>query len=395
LLLRSHTTWDASEEGTLPASPRTNAECIPRIRSRLLCIFLVPFERHPRIKIASAMTSGHDRSSVSLAPASGFDVLSDMLRTVRLTGAMLFVVETATPWVSWAPRAETFRHVVLPAAQHLISLHIVTSGSCWAGLMGAPPQRLETGDVLVIPHGDAYFLADPPDAARVYGQEEAVRFFRDMAAGRVPPTVVEGGDGPGKSQFICGFLGCDLRPFNPMLSALPRVLRVRPEAPATDAMSHLVAFALKELSEDRTGGQVVKLRMAELLFVDVMRRYLAALPTEQTGWLAGLRDPVVARALALLHAAPARDWTLDALAAQAATSRSVLAERFVHLIGQPPIQYLRELRMQLACRLLTEDGAKVVSVAGAVGFESEAAFSRAFKKSVGVPPDEWRRQQAS
>jgi AraC-like DNA-binding protein len=354
--------------------------------------FPVPVERRPRIKIASAMTSGHDRSSEPLAPASGFDVLSDMLRTVRLSGAMLFVVEAATPWVSWAPQADAFRRVVLPAAQHLISLHIVTLGGCWAGLMDAPPQRLETGDVLVVPHGDAYYLADPPEAERTYGHAEAVSFFREMAAGRMPSTVVEGGDGPGKSQFICGFL---LRPFNPVLSALPRVLRVRPAAPATDGLPHLVAFALRELREDRSGGKVVKLRMAELLFVEVMRRYLEALPSGQTGWLAGLRDPLVARALALLHAAPAHGWTLDALAAQAATSRSVLAERFVRLIGQPPIQYLRELRMQLACRLLAEDRAKVVSIAAAVGFESEAAFSRAFKRSVGRSPDEWRRQQAS
>jgi AraC-like DNA-binding protein len=126
--------------------------------------------------------------------------------------------------------------------------------------------------------------------------------------------------------------------------------------------------------------------MAELLLVDVMRRYLKALPSGQIGWLAGLRDPLVARALALLHNAPAYGWTLDALAAHAATSRSVLAERFVLLIGQPPIHYLRALRMQLACRLLSQDGAKAVSVARAVGFESEAAFSRAFKKSVGLSP---------
>jgi AraC-like DNA-binding protein len=341
------------------------------------------------------MTGGHDRSAELLAPTSGFDVLSDMLRTVRLTGAMLFIVEAATPWVSWAPQAEAFRRVVMPAAQHLISLHIVTHGGCWAGLMGAPPQHLEAGDVLVVPHGDAYYLADPPEAERTYGHAEAVSFFREMAAGRMPSTVIEGGDGPGKSQFICGFLGCDLRPFNPVLSALPRVLRIRSAAPATDGLPHLVAFALRELREDRSGAQVVKLRMAELLFIEVMRRYLEALPGGQTGWLAGLRDPLVARALALLHAAPAHGWTLDEIAEQAATSRSVLAERFVRLIGQPPIQYLRELRMQFACRLLAEDGAKVVSVAAAVGFESEAAFSRAFKKSVGQSPDEWRRRQAS
>lgn len=340
------------------------------------------------------MTSGHDQSSGSLAPASGIDVLSDMLRSVRLTGAMLFLVEASTPWVSWAPEAEAFRRVVLPSAQHLISLHIVTHGSCWAGLTGAPSERLETGDVLVIPHGDAYYLANPPEAERTCGHEDAVAFFRDMAAGNLSPTVVEGGDGPGKSQFICGFLGCDLRPFNPVLSTLPRLLRI-PAPLSGNGMSHLIAFALNELREHRSAGQVVRLRMAELLFVEVMRRYLETLPSGQTGWLAGLRDPVVARVLALLHNAPAQDWTLDALAAQAATSRSVLAERFVHFIGQPPMQYLRELRMQLACRLLAEDGAKVTAVAAAVGFESEAAFSRAFKKCVGLSPDEWRRQQAS
>lgn len=346
-----------------------------------------------RARMPAEMTSGHDRPSEPLAPASGFDVLSDMLRTVRLTGAMLFLVEAVTPWVAWAPPAESFRRVVLPGAQHLISFHIVTRGGCWAGLGGAPSERLETGDVLVIPHGDAYVLADPLEAERTYGHEEAVGFFRDMAAGKLPPTVIEGGDGPDKCQFICGFLGCDLRPFNPMLSALPRVLRVRPAL--TDSMSSLIAFALQELRAHRSGGQVVKLRTAELLFVDVMRRYLEGLPREQTGWLAGLRDPLVARVLALLHEALARNWTLDALASQAATSRSVLAERFAQLIGQPPIQYLRELRMQLACRLLAEDGAKVASVAAAAGFGSDAAFSRAFKKSVGLSPNEWRRRRPS
>jgi AraC-like DNA-binding protein len=341
------------------------------------------------------MTSAHDQSSASLAPASGVDVLSDTLRSVRLTGAMLFLVEASTPWVSWAPPAEAFRPVVLPSAQHLISLHIVTHGGCWAGLAGQQPERFEVGDVLVIPHGDAYYLADPPEAERTYGHDEAVSFFREMAAGRLPSTVIEGSNGPGKSQFICGFLGCDMRPFNPLVASLPRAFRVRLPMQAADGLPHLVAFALQELRERRSGGQVVTLRMAELLFVDVMRRYLEALPSGHTGWLAGLRDPLVARALALLHNAPSQVWTLDALAAQAATSRSVLAERFVHFTGQPPMQYLRHLRMQRASRLLAEDGAKVAAVAAAVGFESEAAFSRAFKKAVGLSPDEWRRQQTS
>jgi AraC-like DNA-binding protein len=216
-----------------------------------------------------------------------------------------------------------------------------------------------------------------------------------MAAGKLPPTVVEGGGGRGKAQFICGFLGCDVRPFNPVLAALPRALRVRAVIDDKDGLAHLIAFALNELRADRTGGLVVKLRLAELLFVDVMRHYLEGLPSEHTGWLAGLRDPLIARVLALLHDAPARSWTLVDLAAEAATSRSVLAERFAHYIGRPPMQYLRQLRMQVASRLLREGDAKVASVAAAVGFESEAAFSRAFKKCVGVSPDRWRRGSAA
>jgi AraC-like DNA-binding protein len=185
-----------------------------------------------------------------------------------------------------------------------------------------------------------------------------------------------------------------LRPFNPVLSALPRLLHVRAATSSADGQAHLIAFALQELRQHRSGEQVVKLRMAELLFVNILRRYLETLPADQTGWLSGLRDPLVGRALAFLHDAPTRSWTLDALAAQAGTSRSVLAERFVHFVGRPPMQYLRHLRMQLASRLLVGDNAKVVSVAAAVGFESEAAFSRAFKKCVGTSPDEWRRQRA-
>ena len=218
-------------------------------------------------------------------------------------------------------------------------------------------------------------------------------FFRDMAAGKLPPTVIEGGNGTGQVPVhlrISRLRSAALQ--SRTVGIAPPALR--PSSHSGIRMSHLIAFALTSFASSASRGQVVRLRMAELLFVEVMRRYLETLPSEQTGWLAGLRDPLVARALALLHNAPAQDWTLDALAAQAATSRSVLAERFVHFMGQPPMQYLRELRMQLASRLLTEDGAKVASVAAAVGFESEAAFSRAFKKCVGLSPDEWRRQRA-
>jgi AraC-like DNA-binding protein len=338
------------------------------------------------------MNEVHARASDSHAAASGTDVLSDVLRSVRLTGSMLFLVDATTPWMSWAPQTEAFRRVVLPTSQHMVSYHIVTRGQCWAGLRDAAPEHFEAGDVLVVPHGDGYFLADPPDALASYGPEEAATFFRQMAAGELPSVVPEGGGGAQRTQFICGFLGCDLRPFNPVLAALPRMIHLRGPASSTDRLHHLIAFALRELQERSAGGRIVLLRLAELMFIEVVRRHLETLPVAQTGWLAGLNEPLVARALTLLHSAPARHWTLEALAAQAGASRSVLAERFVQFVGQPPIQYLTQWRMQLATRMLAEPSSKVAVVAAAIGYESEAAFSRAFKRCAGVAPAVWRRR---
>lgn len=341
------------------------------------------------------MDHGHDRSSGSPATASAVDVLSDALGAVRLTGSMLFLVEARSPWITWAPASERFRPVVLPECQHLVSYHIVTQGGCWAGLRDAPLERFEAGDILVVPHGDAYALASAPDAAITYGPEQAVQFFRQMAAGELPSVVYEdGGAGP-PTKFICGFLGCDLRPFNPVLAALPPMIHLRAPTNSADRLRPLIEFAQRELHEPSPGGRSVMLRLAELMFIEVVRRHLETIAQEQTGWLAGLRDPLVARALALLHEAPAHHWTLGLLAAQAGASRSVLAERFTNHVGLAPMRYLMQWRMQLASRRLTEPGsAKLVAIAEAVGYASEAAFSRAFKKSVGVSPALWRRRAA-
>lgn len=342
------------------------------------------------------MKPGHDRTSGSYVEASGFDVLSAVLSCVRLTGSMLFLVDAHSPWMSWAPKTEAFRRVVLPASQHLISYHIVTQGGCWAGLRDAPSERFDTGDVLVVPHGDAYYLADPVDAEAAYGPAEALAFFRSMAAGELPSIVSEGSSGGESTQFICGFLGCDLGPCNPVLDALPAMVHLRGANRSSDRMRHLIEFALCELREPSFGGRGVRLRLAELMFVEVVRRHLETMNDVHTGWLGGLHDPLVARTLSLLHGAPATRWTLEDLAAQAGTSRSVLAERFAQFVGQPPIQYLTQWRMQLATRLLAEPGTrKIAAIAEAVGYESEAAFSRAFKKCVGMAPSAWRMREVA
>jgi AraC-like DNA-binding protein len=332
------------------------------------------------------------------APAPGaradIDVLSDALRTVRLTGALFFPTEASSPWAQKVPPAAAFAPIVLPEVQHVVSYHIVTQGRCWAALAGEPPVRLKTGDILVIPHGDPYLMSSAPDLRPEASPEAILTFFQQMAAGELPPVVVEGGGGPERVDLVCGFLGCDLRPFNPVLNALPRLVHLRRPRPSSahDRLDDLVEFALAESRQPRSGGRCVLLGLSELLFIEVVRRYLDGVEAGATGWLAGLRDPVVGHTLALLHDRPAESWTLGGLARAAGLSRSTLADRFTQVVGQPPMRYLAHWRMQLAARRLSDGAAKVATVALDVGYESEAAFSRAFKKIVGTSPAAWRRR---
>jgi AraC-like DNA-binding protein len=314
-----------------------------------------------------------------------------VLRAVRLTGACFFLVDASSPW--WAEVAEgpAIASAVLPRAQHVVSYHVVAKGRCWAGLADGTEAWLDEGDVVVIPHGDAYALGTAPGRVGDQPLEPMLEFFRLLAARRLPPTIIEGGGGPGGVHVVCGFLGCDATPFNPILYTLPRLLHLRGAGAAGgDRLKALVDFALAEAGDGRPGGDCVLLRISELMFVEVVRRHLASLGPRQTGWLAGLRDPQVGRALRFLHQDPARAWTLEGLAREAGLSRSALAERFTHFIGQPPMQYLARWRMQVAARLLADGHAKVQAVALEVGYDSEAAFSRAFKKELGVPPAAWR-----
>ena len=325
------------------------------------------------------------------------DVLSDVLQTVRLTGALFFPMEVSSPWVDEIPNAADFATIVVPGAQHVVSYHIVLHGACWAAVGEEQPVRLEAGDVLVVPHGDPYRMASAPDLRSMASREEVLGFFRHMVTNAAPLSIAEGGGGPERAHVVCGFLGCDLRPFNPVLEALPRVLylRRRSGVSADDRLGRLVEIAVAESRAPQSGSRNVLLHLSELLFVEVVRRYLNSLTAGDTGWLAGLRDPIVARALALLHNRPAEAWSLGRLARAIGVSRSSLAARFSELIGQPPMRYLTRWRIQLACRLLREDAAKVSAVAFDVGYHSEAAFSRAFKSLLGTSPANWRQREVS
>ena len=309
------------------------------------------------------------------------DPLSDLLSIVRLDGAFFFTVEAAEPWRVETVAAKELAPRIMPAAEHLISYHILTEGRCYGGLVGEEPVELVSGDVIVFPHGDAHVMSS----------ERSVRVGPDVhstAPARYPHTVVLGEPGPRAVSAVCGFLGCDLRPFNPLLAALPRRMHMRG---MTNTWPGGFTRQLTEESRaGRPGADCVLTRLAELMFIEVLRRYLEALPPGQTGWLAGLRDEVVGRVLTQLHARPGHPWTLPELAREAASSRSNVAKRFALLVGQPPMQYLAQWRMQVAANLLAQSGAKVAAIGTEVGYDSEAAFSRAFKKATGLAPGAWR-----
>jgi AraC-like DNA-binding protein len=315
------------------------------------------------------------------------DTLSDVLRAVRLTGAVFFAVDAAAPWVAEAPAAREIAPHLFPGVEHVIEYHIVTKGSCWGGLIDEPAVRLEAGDVLVFPQGDPHVMSSAPGMRGV--QDPGAH--RYPAAGQLPIAISIDGGGKERSEVICGFLACDARPFNPLLAALPRVLHVRRSMGEGSVIEQLVKLALAESTAPRSGGECILARLSELLFVEVVRRYVAALPEENAGWLSGLRDACVGRALGKLHHRPAHPWSLDELAREVGTSRSVLAERFAHFVGVPVMQYLAQWRMQLAATLLSSTAATLAEVAERVGYGSEAALSRAFKRWVGVAPAAWRQ----
>ena len=310
------------------------------------------------------------------------DPLSDVLRAVRLNGAFFYVFEGIAPWsISVGPARELVPRV-LPEAEHLMAYHIVTAGRCWIGCEGVPQVELHPGDAILFPHGDAHLASAE--------REEGSRRRYNHAPSR-PLERIRVGTGPGsRVDLVCGFLGCDARPYNPLLAALPRSVVVR--GIATGWLAEFPRQVVAEAWQNRAGGDTMLTRMAELMFVEVVRRYSEELSPQQTGWLAGLRDSLVAAALAELHARPAHPWTLADLARAVATSRTVLSERFVQTVGLP-IQYLTEWRLQLAAEQLAGGSKKVAAVAAEVGYESEAAFSRAFKRRTGHAPAGWRRMR--
>jgi AraC-like DNA-binding protein len=324
------------------------------------------------------------------SPGMKADVLSDVLRTVRLTGAVYFDFDLSSPWVAGAPPSRDIAGIVMPGAQRVIEYHVLARGSGWGEAIGHEAIHLHEGDLLLFPQGDAHVLSSAPGMRAV---PDLSQFARPSTP--LPLAAELGGGGSERARLVCGFLGLDDRPYNPLLSALPPVIHLPAGGPdaSTGWLGMLMNIAVGECGSARAGTENILARLSELMFVEAVRRYLETLPPARAGWLAGLRDPVVGHALAALHGGPAEPWTVGRLARLVGVSRSAFAERFAGMVGQPPMQYLALWRMQLASRLLA-DGAQVASVARAVGYESEAAFSRAFKKLVGHAPAGWRQVAA-
>lgn len=320
------------------------------------------------------------------AASGGFDVLSDLLRVVRLTGAVLFRGELSAPWAFETLSPAKLAAIVLPGARRLVLFHLVAQGECWIALPAGRREQLVSGDIVMLPYGDVHTMAS--DQAQKPVSVAGLVNRTHWNAGL--PTVAYGGGG-NPTRLICGFVHCDELLFNPLLKALPPLLLMR--APKTSDRSLLATTArnlIDEVHAAHAGSACVLARLTELLFIEVLRRHMAALPPATIGWLGALNDPMVGRALQVLHADPALPWTVASLVRQLGTSRSVLATRFNRLLGESPMHYLTRWRLQLAAQRLRDGTDSIATIAEQVGYESEAAFNRAFKRHAGDPPAAWR-----
>lgn len=317
------------------------------------------------------------------------DALSETLSVVRLKGAIFFNAKFTAPWCNSSGPARNVASVLAPNSERLIVFHMITEGECFLELDGEPTTRLAAGDVVLFPDGDAHRMASQPALAPT----GRIRISTKLA--RRPRQVVSGGGGA-VTRLVCGYLACDALLAQNLLGGLPRVVRVNVRDSGAGAwLEACLRYALMEARSQRPGGDSVLSKFAELLFIEVLRLHVAQQAEGQTGWLAGLRDRIVGAALSQLHARPAHPWTLEALAREAGTSRSVLAERFQRLVGVSPMQYLTQWRMVLAAGLLRHSDTQLTRLAQEVGYQTDTAFIRAFRRQYGLPPAAWRRRHST
>lgn len=317
-------------------------------------------------------------------------MLSEVLRVVRLQGALFFNAEFSAPWCISSSRSSAIAPYLSPEAGHLIIYHFLTEGRAYARLPDGRREQLTAGDIVVFPHGDAHWLGNgspekPVDSLHTLAKNltQGIKLARFGGGGEI-------------TRFVCGFMACEPRLSEVFLAGLPKMLKVHvANEPSGEWLEHSIRFSVSEANGSNAGSGLVLAKLSELLFVETLRRYINSLPPDQTGWLAGARDPIIGQALALLHKDPAHRWTISNLARGVGLSRTRLAERFRHFLEESPMAYLTQWRLKLAAEILQSTDDSVAAVAAAVGYGSEAGFNRAFKREFDCPPAQFRRMRNS
>ena len=316
------------------------------------------------------------------------DPLSESLRSVRLSGAIFLDAELSAPWGFSSPPASAGARLLAPSAEHMILFHLLVEGEASVRIPGQGRVALEAGDIAVLPGGEAHELWN----GRVIELTDSSALLPKILEGAV---VSERGGGGGRiTKFICGYIGCERQAKRLFLAGLPPLFKVNIRRGASgEWIENTIRHLASEREPARAGRGALLAKLAEVLFIETLRRYMAELPRQRTGWLAAARDPAVGSALGAIHRQPARAWTVASLAEQAGMSRTVFAERFTRLLGEAPLTYIARCRMQLGARLLETTDDTVLQVALTAGYESEAAFNRAFKREFDLPPARYRTQR--
>jgi AraC-like DNA-binding protein len=319
------------------------------------------------------------------------DALSDVLRLARLTGGVFLHAEFFAPWCITTRVGPEHCAPALGPASHLMIYHYVLEGAFRLRVAGEAGDGLAlgAGDLVMMPRNDLHVMGTDLGLPPTPGRE----IIQPPGDGELF-SIRHGGNGA-RTRMVCGFLGCESSETNPVIAALPSVLKLDVASDTgAEWIRSTFRYAAEEVAAGRPGSDAILAKLSELLFVAAVRRYVERLPDGQTGWLAGLRDAHLARALNLIHRDIARPWTVETLSREVGLSRSALADRFIRLIGTPPMQYVAGWRMQVAMQTLRGTSASLAQVAEMIGYESEAAFSRAFKKAAGTAPATWRRARS-
>lgn len=312
------------------------------------------------------------------------DALSKILSQIRLEGAVFLTAELTEPWAIVTPTGQQACRYVVPRSEHLILFHWVAQGKCQVTINGHH-RDAHAGQMILLPHGDSHRLGSDADTPPIMMEEVITGLTRPLEL----PRISHGG-GRNMCVLVCGFLACNPITAQPLLNSLPPVLVSSVPAPLRQSLDWVVS-STKDQDTPRPGTEALLAKVSELLFVEVVRDYLESLPPNHPNWLSSMNDRVVAQALVAMHSDLARDWDLDLLASCANSSRSVIDERFRTYIGCSPMRYLANARIRMAADLIRNSSRPLGHIAEDVGYRSQAAFSRAFQRELGVTPSSLRK----